>query len=144
MTRSNCFHLLDPRRRDGSSSPREGFEAALQSKGHAFEQTSMDHVGKRMPIQNSTKIRGEPHSTGDLSQTSEEDFGTGDLGGWRQVLRVPRIANDCVGGDVTQQKRWGRETRRADHDVGRRGKLLKIRRDLDLNALGLQFGPEPA
>jgi hypothetical protein len=34
----------------------------------------MDHIGERMPIQNSMKIRCEPQSAGDLSQTSEEDL----------------------------------------------------------------------
>ena len=97
MPRSNRFNLLDPRRRDGPSSLREGFEAALQSEGHAFEQASMDHVGKWVSIQNSMKIRSEAHSAGDLSQTSEEDSGAWHLRGWRQVLRVTRIANDCVG-----------------------------------------------
>jgi hypothetical protein len=34
---SNGFNLLDPLRSDEPSSLREGFEAALQSKSHAFE-----------------------------------------------------------------------------------------------------------
>ena len=50
MPCSNCLNLLDPLLSDGSSSLREGFEAALQSQSHAFEQTSVDHIGERMPI----------------------------------------------------------------------------------------------
>src|SRR6267378_3925424 len=52
MPCSNCLHLRDPLRSDESSSLREGFEAALESKSHAFEQASMDHIGERMAIQN--------------------------------------------------------------------------------------------
>ena len=64
----------------------------------------MDHVGEGMPIQNSMNIRREPQSAGDLSQTSEEDFGTRHLCAGRQVLGVAGIANDCVGRDAAQQK----------------------------------------
>jgi hypothetical protein len=72
----------------------------------------MDHIGERMPIQNSMKIRLEPQSAGDLAQTSEEDFGATPLRPWRQVLRVARIANECVRRDPAQQKRGGSQTRR--------------------------------
>src|SRR6266481_7498809 len=65
----------------------------------------MNHIGERMPIQNSMKIRRELHSASDLSQTSEEDFGVKHLRRGRQVLRVARIANDCVRRDPAQQKR---------------------------------------
>src|SRR5436853_7889127 len=65
----------------------------------------MNHIGERMPIQNSMKIRRELHSASDLSQTSEEDFGVKHLRRWRQVLRVARIANNCVRRDPAQQKR---------------------------------------
>jgi len=37
MPRGNCLHLLDALLSDESSSPREGFEPALQSKSDAFE-----------------------------------------------------------------------------------------------------------
>src|SRR3981081_1586180 len=93
MLCSNCLNLFDPLLRDGPSSLRARFEPALQSKSHTFEQTSMDHVGERMPIQNSMKIRRKPQSASDLSQTSEEDFGAKHLRPWRQVLRVALIAN---------------------------------------------------
>src|SRR2546421_5509761 len=105
MPRSNRLHLLDPPGSDEPSSLREGFEAALQGKGDAFEQTSMDHVGERMPIQNSMKIGREPQSAGDLSQASKEDFSAGHLRAWRQVLRVAGIANDCMRRDPAQQER---------------------------------------
>jgi hypothetical protein len=42
----------------------------------------MEHIGERMPVQNSMKIRCELHSAGDLAQTSEEDFGVKHLGRW--------------------------------------------------------------
>src|SRR6266566_695702 len=62
MARSNRLNLLDPLLSDKPSSLREGFEATLQSKSHAFEEASMDYIGERMPIQNSMKIRRELHS----------------------------------------------------------------------------------
>src|SRR5712664_750254 len=97
----------------------------------------MNHIGEWMPIQNSMKIRREPQSASDLSQTSEEDFGARHLRPRRQVLRVARIANDCVGRDVAQQKRRGSQTRDADHYVGLCGESLEIGRDLHLNSIGL-------
>src|SRR5690242_1762867 len=83
---SNCLHLLDALRSDGSSSLREGFKPARQSKSHAFEETSVDDIGERVPIQNSTKIWREPQTARNLSQTSEEDSGARHLRAWRQVL----------------------------------------------------------
>src|SRR5260370_22022557 len=105
MPRSNGFNLLDPLLRDKPSSLREGLVPALQSESHAFEQTSVDHIGKRMPIQNSVKIRRETQSTGDLSQTSEEDFGAKHLRACRQALRAAGIADDRIGCDPAPQKR---------------------------------------
>src|SRR5947209_4747190 len=99
----------------------------------------MDHIGEWMPIQNSMKIRRESQSTSDLSQTSEEDLGASQLRLWRQVLRIARIANDGVRRNAAQQKRRGRQTRRADHDVGPCGKSLKICPDLHLNSNGFQL-----
>src|ERR1700686_5465333 len=81
MACSNGLHLLNPLGSDASSSLREGFEPALQRKRHAFEQASMDHIGERMPIQNSTEIRCEPQSASDLSQNSKENLGAWHLGG---------------------------------------------------------------
>src|SRR5258708_6904341 len=105
MPCGNCLDLLNPLRRDESSSLGKGLEPALQSKSHTFQQTSVDHIGERMPIQNARKIRLESHSASDLSQTSEEDFEARHLCGWREVLRVARIANDCLRRDAAQQKR---------------------------------------
>src|SRR5216684_785720 len=136
MPCGNCLDLVNPPRRDEPSSLGKGLEPALQSKSHTFQQTSMDHIGERMPIQNSMKIRRESQSASDLSQTSEEDFEASQLLLWRQVLRIARIANDCVRRDAAQQKRRGRQTRRADHDIGLGGKSLKIRPDLHLNSIG--------
>jgi len=59
----------------------------------------MNHVGERMAIQNSMKIRREPHSASDLPQTSEEDCGAAHLRAWGEVLRVARIADERVGRD---------------------------------------------
>jgi len=123
----------------------------------------MDHIGEWMPIQNSTKIRREPQSARDLSQTSEEDFGSRHLRTWRQSSDN-RIANDGVGRDASQQKRRRRQTRRADHDIGLCGEPWEIvlpeivfpdislqeispeeiRRDLHLNSVGPQLRCEPA
>src|SRR5258708_10914914 len=104
----------------------------------------MDHIRERMPIQNSMKIRREFHSASDLSQTSEENCGAKHLRPWGQVLRVARIANECVGRDPAQEKRSGVQTRRADHDVCLCGESPEIRRNLHLNSIGLQSGGEPA
>ena len=139
MPCSNRLHLLDPPRSDEPSPLREGFEPALQRERDAFEQTSMDHVGERMPIQNSVKIGRERHSAGDLSQTSEEDSSVWHLSAWRQVLRVARVANDCMGRDPAQQKRGRRQARGADDDVGFRGESPEIGRDLHLSSIGLQL-----
>src|SRR5712671_6827884 len=144
MPCGNCLNLVDPLLSDESSSLRERLEPVFQSKSHAFEETAMNHIGERMPIQNSMKIRREPHSASDLSQTSEEDFGVKHLRRWRQVLRVARIANNCVRRDPTQQKRRGRQTRGADHNVGLYGESLEIRGDLHLNTVGFQLCGEPA
>src|SRR5580704_6160949 len=95
----------------------------------------MDHIGERMPIQNSVKVRREPQSARDLSQTSEEDRGVKQLRPWRQVLWVARIANECVGRNLAEQKRRGSQTRRADHQVGLCGESLERGRDLHLNAM---------
>jgi len=137
MPCSHCCNLVDSLRSDESSSLREGLEPVFQGKSHAFKETAMNHIGERMPIQNSMKIRSEPHSAGDLSETSEEDFGVKHLCRWRQVLRVARIANNGVWRDPAAQKRRGRQTCRADHDVGLCGELLEIRRDLDLRTIVL-------
>src|SRR5215469_9045829 len=144
MPCSNSLNLLDPLRSDEPSSLREGFEPALMSKSHSFEQTSMDHIGEWMAIQDPTKFRREPQSASDLSQTSKEDFGPTHLRAWRQVLRVARIANDRLGRDLGQQKRRGRQTRCTDHNVGLNRELLEIRRDLHLSPIGFQLGREPA
>jgi hypothetical protein len=90
------------------------------------------------------EIRHKPQPAGDLSQTSEEDFDSRHLRAWRQILRIARIANDCVGRDTAQQKRRRRQTRRADHNIGLGGELLYTRGDLYLNSIGLQLSGELA
>jgi hypothetical protein len=136
MPRRNCLDLFDSPRSDGPSSLRESFEPALQSQSHPFEQTSLHYIGERMPIQNSVQIGSETQSTGDLSQTSEEDTGVRHIGARRQVLRIASVANDCVGRDAAQQKRRRRQAGRADHNVGLSCASLQIRRDLNLNTIG--------
>src|SRR5438105_14223014 len=103
----------------------------------------MKHNGDRIAIQNSINISSELQSGSDLSQTYEEDISVNHLRSWSQVLRVAHIANNCVRRDPAQQKRRGRQTRRADHNVGLCGELLEIRRDLDLNSIVLQLRCEP-
>ena len=64
----------------------------------------MYHIGEWMAIQNSVKIGCEVQSSSDLAQTSEEDSGARHLRVWGEVLRVARIADDCVGRDASQKK----------------------------------------
>jgi len=102
MPRGNPRNLLDPPPSDEPSSLGERLEPPLQRQSHTFEETPMNHIGERMPVQNSTKIRREPQSPGDLSQTSEEYFRARQLRFRRQILRITRIANDCIGRDSPQ------------------------------------------
>jgi len=74
VARRNALYFLYPIRRDESSSAGEGLEAILKSKGHAFEQTSVNDIGEWMSIQNSMKIRDEVQCARDLSQSSEENL----------------------------------------------------------------------
>src|SRR6202007_2069240 len=103
----------------------------------------MDYIGERMAVQNSMKIRREGQTASNLSQTSEEDFGVGHLRGWREILWVSGVANDCVGRAPAQQKRRGWQARCADYNVGLRGELLEIGREFHLNSVGLQLRCEP-
>ena len=103
----------------GSSASPRGEDSSLRS---ALRKSR--HIGEWMPVQNSVKIRRKSQSARDLSQTSEEGFGARHLRAWGQVLRVACIAKDCVGRDPVQQKRRGRQTRHADHDVGLSGESL--------------------
>ena len=144
MPCSNGLNLLDPLRSDEPTSLREGFEAGFQSKSHTFEQTSMDHIGEWMAIEDSAEIWHERHSASDLSQTSKEDFGVRHLGAGREVLRVAGIANDGLGRDPAQQKRRGRETRGTDHEVGLGRESLEIACNLYLNSMGFQLRCKPA
>ena len=50
MPCGNGIDFLNPLRSDEPSSLREGLETAVQSKNHAFKETSMDHIGEWMPI----------------------------------------------------------------------------------------------
>ena len=96
----------------------------------------MDYIREWMPIQDSMKIRNEAQSARDLAQTSEKHFGARHLCSGGEILRIARITNDCVGRDPAQEKRWGGQTRRADHDVGRSGELPEIGRHLHLHSVG--------
>ena len=100
----------------------------------------MDHIGERVPIQDSMKIRLKPQSGGDLSQSSEKDFSARQLRAWGEVLRVARIADDCFGCNAAQPKRGGSQARRADHDVGRKRKLIETGCDFNLGSIRLQLG----
>lgn len=102
MPCGNRLDLPHALRSDVASALREGFELALQSKSHAFEQTSMHDVGKRMPVQDSVKIRRESQSPSDLPQASEEHMGVTQLSAWRQVLGIARVANHCPRRDAAQ------------------------------------------
>src|ERR1700733_3247443 len=104
MPSGNCLHLFNPLRRDEPSSLRKGLEAALQSKSHPFEQTSMDHIGEWMPIQDAMKIRPESQSAHHLPQTPEENLRPRHLRARGQVLGVACITDNCVGRKPPQQK----------------------------------------
>ena len=93
----NHLHLFDARAGDQSSTSRKRFQSPPQSQSDAFEQTSLGHIGERMAIYDSTKIRREFQSASDLSEASEEDGDVRWGGRWRQILRVARIADNRVG-----------------------------------------------
>ena len=133
---SHFFHTL---RGDEPSSAGEGLEASLQSKRHAFEQTSVNYIGERMPIQDSMKVRDEVQCACNLSQTSEEDLSVRHCRAGRKIFGVTRVTDDCVGGDGAQQKRGGCQARRADHNVSRCGELPRIGCDLDFHSVGCQL-----
>lgn len=75
MMGGDGLYFVNPFRGDESPSLRERFKAVLQSESHAFEQTTVDHVWEWMTIEGSIKIGDESQSSGDLSETSEEDTG---------------------------------------------------------------------
>ena len=66
MPCSKRLNRLDALRSDRSSTHREGFEPALQGKSHTFEETSVDHVGGRIRIENSMKIRRKSQSASNV------------------------------------------------------------------------------
>src|SRR5277367_7120300 len=99
--------LFDALRRDEASALGEGFEAAIESENHAFEQASVDYIGEWMTIQNAVKVRGEFHSAGDSPETAEEDLGARHVGVWGEVLGVASVADDGFGRDSTQEKGRG-------------------------------------
>src|SRR5258706_5942022 len=136
--------LSDPLGSDEPSPLREGLEAALQSEGDPFEEASVDHVGERMAIQNSMKIRRERQAAGDLSQTSEEDSGARHVGPWREVLRVAGIADDCMLRDPSQKERRRGHARGADHDAGFGAESLEGGGDLHMHTICLQLRREPS
>ena len=59
--------LVDAVLGDEASALGEGLKAALESQGHAFEEASVDYVGKRMAVQDALEIGRETHSAGDLA-----------------------------------------------------------------------------
>lgn len=63
----NALYFLHALRCDVSPSAGEGLEASLQSKSHAFEQTSVNHIGEWMPIQDSMKVWDEVQCACNLS-----------------------------------------------------------------------------
>src|SRR5579872_1620886 len=140
----DCLNLVHPLRSDEASSNRERFEATFQSKSHTFEQTSVNHIGEWVPIQNSVKIWRELQSARNLSQASEEDLSVRHLRIWRKVLRIACVANDGAGRDAAEQQRRRRQTRRADYEIGDRGHSLRRSRDLYLNSIVSQLCREPA
>ena len=52
---------------DEASALGEGLKAVLESQGHAFEEASVNYVGKGMAIEEAIEIGLETHSAGDLA-----------------------------------------------------------------------------
>jgi len=52
---------------DEASALGEGLKAALESQGHAFEEASVDYVGKRVAVQDAIEMGRETRSAGDLA-----------------------------------------------------------------------------
>ena len=90
----NALYFLHSLRCDEPSSAGEGFEATLQSKSHAFEQTSVNHIGEWMPIEDSMKVWDEVQCARDLSQTSEEDLSARHCRAGRKIFWVTRVTDD--------------------------------------------------
>jgi len=95
----NALHFLHSLRCDEPPAAGERLEAAFESKSHAFEQTSVNHIGEWMPIQDPMKIRDEVQCACDLSQTSVEDFGVRHCRGGRKVFWVACVTDDRVGSE---------------------------------------------
>ncbi len=75
MQGSDGLDFLDSFPRNESSSLGERLETSRQGEGHAFEQTSMGHIGEWMPIQNAFEIGHETQPARNLSQTTKERLG---------------------------------------------------------------------
>src|SRR5947208_15908382 len=122
MSRGDGLNFSDALWGDEHSTLRERLKATLQSKSHALEKTSVDHIGERMAIQNSKKIGCETQPACDLSQTSEEDRGADQPRGGGGVFGVARIANESMWPNAVQEERRTPETPGSGHRVGpRRG-----------------------
>jgi hypothetical protein len=85
-----------------SAALRKGFKSLLQSQDHPFQETAVENMGKRMTIENAMNIGLKCHPGSDLPQASEEHFYPAAT--WGEILRVPGIAYDGVGGDTVQKQ----------------------------------------
>src|SRR5215471_7680208 len=145
VLRGDKFNFLNPRRCDPASSPGEGFEPALQSKRHGFQQTPVGNAWEGVRIEDSREVWLEFQSAGDLSQASKENFGAGQVGAARgQVLRIAGVAHDRAGCDSLELKRRGRQARGTYNDVRLGREILQIRLAFDVKPLRFQLRAKPA
>ncbi len=103
----------------------EGFEAALEGKGHAFEKAAVDDVGEGVPVEDAVDVGGEGEAAGDLSKAAEEDVAAVRGGG--EVFGVAGVADDAVGWEGVEQEGGGGEGGGAEDEVGVGGRRRRDR-----------------
>ena len=133
------FDLLHSLSCDEPSSLGEGFESALQGEYHAFHETSLSHIRKWMTMQHAVHIGFETHSAPRLAKPSEEHRATLQHVDRGEIFRVARVTDDGIRAETPQKQRRRFQAGHADHDIGLRGKLLEIGRDVHGRSAGAQL-----
>src|SRR3984957_17716045 len=128
VTRRNGFDLMHSLGCDEPSSVGERFKSALQSKHHAFHNTSLSHIRKWMTMQHAVNVRFEAHSSERLAKPSEEHRAILQHVVRGVVFWVARVTDDGLGAEASQKQRWRLKAGHADHDIGLHGKLLEVGR----------------
>ena len=70
VTRGNCLDLLYSLSCNEASSLGERLQSALQCKGYPLQQTSVEHIGNWLTVENTMNIGLEGHTCGHLPQPS--------------------------------------------------------------------------